>query len=45
LLRVAPRSEVEASVTIVISQEQLGEIANAAPDVVNWALKRFAAKG
>ncbi len=41
LLRVAPNSEADAPVTVVVSQEQLGEMANAARDVVNRALKQF----
>jgi CRP-like cAMP-binding protein len=45
LLRIAPDGEDGAPVTIIISQEQLGEIANAARDVVNRALKQFQAQG
>lgn len=45
LLRIAPDEEDGAPATIVISQEQLGEIANAARDVVNRALAKYAAKG
>jgi len=45
LLRVAPESEAGAPATLVVSQEQLGEMANAARDVVNRALKRFEARG
>lgn len=45
LLRIAPQAASDASVTVVVSQDQLGEIANAARDVVNRALKRFAAEG
>jgi CRP-like cAMP-binding protein len=43
LLRVAP--EAEAPVTVVVSQEQLGEMANAARDVVNRTLKQFETRG
>jgi CRP/FNR family transcriptional regulator, cyclic AMP receptor protein len=45
LLRIAPDGEDERPVTVAISQEHLGEIANAARDVVNRALKRFEAEG
>jgi CRP-like cAMP-binding protein len=45
LLRVSPRAEAEAPVTVVVSQEQLGEMANAARDVVNRALKQFETRG
>jgi CRP/FNR family transcriptional regulator, cyclic AMP receptor protein len=45
LLRIAPKAEDGAPANIAISQEQLGEIANAARDVVNRALKQFEVKG
>lgn len=45
LLRIAPEDDDSAPATIVISQEQLGEIANAARDVVNRALAQYEAKG
>lgn len=45
LLRVAPEAEAGAPVTVVVSQEQLGEMANAARDVVNRALKQFETRG
>lgn len=45
LLRIAPDEGDGLPTTIAISQEQLGEIANAARDVVNRALKQFEAKG
>lgn len=45
LLRVSPRAEADAPVTVVVSQEQLGEMANAARDVVNRALKQFETRG
>jgi CRP-like cAMP-binding protein len=45
LLRIAPEDENGTPPRIAISQEQLGEIANAARDVVNRALKQFEDRG
>jgi CRP-like cAMP-binding protein len=45
LLRISPDGGDGLPVTITLSQEQLGEIANAARDVVNRALKQFEANG
>lgn len=48
LLRVAPGpqdQEAGAQITVTLTQEQLGEIANAARDVVNRALNRFESQG
>ena len=45
LLRVSPEADAGASVTVVVSQEQFGEMANAARDVVNRTLKRFQTLG
>lgn len=47
LLRVAPRQTcVEANgLTIPLTQDQVGEISNAARDVVNRTLRRFESKG
>ncbi len=47
LLRIAPpRSGAEADATpIPLTQDQLGEISNAARDVVNRALQRFEDQG
>lgn len=45
LLRIAPDHDDGTPCRIAISQEQLGEIANAARDVANRALKLFEANG
>lgn len=45
LLRIAPRPRAGQPVRVIITQEDLGEIANAARDVANRTLKRFESEG
>jgi CRP-like cAMP-binding protein len=45
LLRIAPRPQAGRPAQVNITQEDLGEISNAARDVANRTLKRFEREG